>query len=248
MISRRSAIVGGVAATASLMPTTALACPTTVRIIVSLADNQNQGIVPIQASLGNGQDPKNNLYWGALYGVKSYFKRQDGWKVSNADLEYFKEPVLEALQFQVKDQSFVGYAEAWDGAYQKQATEYFMKLLLRPEDSLTIFVGHNPLMDVDVDFPRFAAKHAAQNKTSGKKFAVIGCQSRRYFEEGIKATGHEAYVLTAGNMAPEAYVVEAIIRAWMEDQPAKTARQYAAKAYSKYQKIPIKNSNWLFGV
>ncbi len=236
------------AASSTLIAKPAWACPKTIRVIVSLADNTHQGIVPIKASLGNGQDPKNNLYWGAMYGVKSYFKRQTGWSVTKTDTTHFNPHVLEALNFHIKDQPFIGYAEAWDGAHQKEATEYFMKLLLRPEDSLTIFVGHNPLMDVDVDFPRFAAKHAAQNKNLERKFAVIGCQSKAYFEKGIAATGHTPYVLTNGNMAPEAYVVEAIIRAWLESKPAQTAREYAAKAYAKYQKIPLKNANWLFDV
>ncbi len=248
MLTRRSAIIGGLAATTAVIPRPAFACPKTVRIIVSLADNLNQGIVPVKASLGNGQDPKNNLYWGAMYGVKPFFKRE-GYTVESASKAYFPEGnILEFIEIYKKEQYVPIYAEAWDGAYQKQATQRFMDLLLRPEDSLTIFVGHNPLMDETVPFPKFAKKHVEQNKTGKRKFAVIACQSRQYFEDGIAATGHEPYVLTNGNMAPEAYVVEAIIRAWAEGKPAQTAREYAAEAYAKYQKIPLKNANWLFGV
>jgi len=249
MISRRFAIIGGVAASTTLLPHTALACPTTVRIIVSLADNTNQGIVPIKASLGNGQDPGNNLYWGALYGVKSYFKRQEEYEVkqsrSNA---YLLEGILEKIEiFDTKSYTHI-FAEAWDGARQKEATEYFMNLLAKPKDSLTIFVGHNPLMDTTVPMPDLSRQQLKYNKAKGRKFAVIACQSRSYFEERIEAAGHVPYVLTAGNMAPKAYVVEAIVRAWLENQPAQIARKYAAEAYAKYQKIPLKNANWLFGV
>ena len=74
-VSRRSAILSSFACLASLQSRTFAFAeelePKTVRIIACLADNRNQGIVPISAQLGNGQDPKNNLYWGALYGVKS---------------------------------------------------------------------------------------------------------------------------------------------------------------------------------
>ncbi len=45
----------------------------TIHIFVALCDNKNQGIVPVPPILGNGEDPKNNLYWGALYGVKTFF-------------------------------------------------------------------------------------------------------------------------------------------------------------------------------
>jgi len=34
-------------------------------VFVALADNFNQGIVPVSAKLGNGDNPKTNLYWGA---------------------------------------------------------------------------------------------------------------------------------------------------------------------------------------
>ena len=53
--------------------------PKTIHVFVALCDNINQGIVPVPTKLGNGQDAKNNLYWGALYGLKSYFKRSKDW-------------------------------------------------------------------------------------------------------------------------------------------------------------------------
>ena len=45
--------------------------PVVVHVVVALCDNEHQGIVPVPATLGNGQDPRNNLYWGALYGVRT---------------------------------------------------------------------------------------------------------------------------------------------------------------------------------
>ena len=50
-----------------------------VHVFVALCDNRHQGIVPVPAALGNGQDPKNNLYWGAKYGVKTFFARSPHW-------------------------------------------------------------------------------------------------------------------------------------------------------------------------
>jgi len=35
----------------------------TIHVFVALCDNVNQGIVPVSAKLGNGQDIKGNLYW-----------------------------------------------------------------------------------------------------------------------------------------------------------------------------------------
>ena len=45
--------------------------------LVALCDNLYQGIVPVPASIGNGDSPRTNLYWGCGYGVRTYFlKRQ----------------------------------------------------------------------------------------------------------------------------------------------------------------------------
>jgi hypothetical protein len=48
----------------------------TVHVFVALADHQYQGIIPVPARLGNGDDPDHNLYWGSFaYGVKTFFSR-----------------------------------------------------------------------------------------------------------------------------------------------------------------------------
>ena len=45
-----------------------------VHVFVPLCDNEHQGIVPVNKSLGDGFNPHSNLYWGALYGVKTHLK------------------------------------------------------------------------------------------------------------------------------------------------------------------------------
>src|SRR5947209_9612357 len=52
-----------------------------VHVFVALADNQHQGIVPVPPALGNGSDPQRNLYWGATFGVKTYFKSSEEWQL-----------------------------------------------------------------------------------------------------------------------------------------------------------------------
>ena len=47
-----------------------------IHVLVALCDNVNQGIIPVPAKLGNGDKPDDNLYWGALYGVRTYFLPQ----------------------------------------------------------------------------------------------------------------------------------------------------------------------------
>ena len=54
--------------------------PRLVHVFVALADNASQGIVPVPAAIGNGDDPAKNLYWGAAFGVRTYFKKSFEWK------------------------------------------------------------------------------------------------------------------------------------------------------------------------
>src|ERR1044072_9085598 len=52
-----------------------------IHVFVALADNVNQGIVPVSASLGNGDNAKTKLYWGAAFGVRTFFSKNKDWEV-----------------------------------------------------------------------------------------------------------------------------------------------------------------------
>ena len=56
--------------------------PRTVHVFVALADNKNQGIVPVAAILGNGDVPAHNLYWGSAYGYRTFFSRNADWQLA----------------------------------------------------------------------------------------------------------------------------------------------------------------------
>src|ERR671918_2808728 len=72
-----------------------------IHVLVALCDNENQGIVPVPAHLGNGEDPERNLYWGAAYGVKTYFSRSKDW-AKVAEFQEPKDDVLERIVFRHK--------------------------------------------------------------------------------------------------------------------------------------------------
>lgn len=63
--------------------------PVLIYVIVALCDNEHQGIVPVSKTLGNGNDPQHNLYWGAGYGVKTFLRKSTGWQLvtSSVDLD-----------------------------------------------------------------------------------------------------------------------------------------------------------------
>ena len=69
----------------------------TIHVLVALCDNKYQGIVPVPATIGNGQDARNNLYWGTAYGIKTYFKRSKEWNLLKT--EKVNEVILERAIF-----------------------------------------------------------------------------------------------------------------------------------------------------
>jgi hypothetical protein len=69
--------------------------PKVIHVYVALCDNKYQGIVPVPEKIGNGQDTKNNLYWGCGYGVKMFFKNHaPAWKL----LKLIKDPKDKILE------------------------------------------------------------------------------------------------------------------------------------------------------
>lgn len=72
----------------------------TIHVMVALCDNRYQGIVPVPAKIGNGQDPAGNLYWGCAYGVRTFFRKSKSWILVGS--RKGRGPVLERLVFRHK--------------------------------------------------------------------------------------------------------------------------------------------------
>ena len=141
------------------------ATPKTIHVYVALCDNINQGIVPVPKSLGNGQNPKSNLYWGALYGVKTHFKRSADWSLVKT-LESPNSKILERVLFQHNTTDTYLLADAYDGAFIKQTTIDFLKaasgdlkekvayddamLDFGGSAGLVAYIGHDGLMEFDL--------------------------------------------------------------------------------------------------
>ena len=221
--------------------------PLIAQVIVCLADNQHQGIVPVKPRLGNGQDPKNNLYWGALYGVKTHMLKA-GWK-RVSDKTPLPKGMLERLVLHKKikrgnaqvDAQIV--AEAWDGREIEKATVRFLELAAGHEGKAhaVVYVGHDGLMDFKLKETPKAVKDAP-----ARSAAVFACASREYFQDILKGIGAHALVLTTGLMCPEAYTLDATLQAWFSGADARSTREAVARAYRKYQKCSIKAARGLF--
>jgi hypothetical protein len=223
--------------------------PRLVHVFVALADNEHQGIVPVPAFLGNGDDAARNLYWGAAFGVRNFFKNAPEWK----EIPYFKRlssSVLERSIFQNRTQEVLLVADAYRGSEIKQAlTDFFRAAAGIPDKEATsgsvsggvafqmpavadlvVYVGHDGLMDfpLTVDF----AGH-----TESKRSAIIlACASRSYFGALLGESGATPLLWTNGLMAPEAYTLKAALDGWTQQESKEEIRKRAAAAYAKYQK------------
>ena len=240
--------------------------PVVVHVIVALADNENQGIGPVPRQLGNGQEPRSNLYWGALYGVRTFLAGQGGWTVTPVQQpgdSGIRERAVFFSNVQRAGRSVPVYivADAWDGSEIRTAIEQFLttasggameEILVRQGSRdvsisaggsahLVAFVGHNGLMEFSVRGPM-----KRKDKAVAGSSIVLACSSKQYFYDKLRTVGSHPLLLTSGLMAPEAYTLDAAIRSWAAGDPVAATRHAAAAAYRKYQKTGLKAARSLF--
>lgn len=229
-----------------------------VRVFVALADNAHQGIVPVPKVLGNGDDAARNLYWGAAFGVRTYFKNSQDWK----ELAVVDNPtptVLQRIVFQHKQSGTYLVADGYRGREIKTAIEDFFQaaagsgsaipemrtisgqaLGLAPNADVVAYVGHDGLMDFQLE------KSFAGNGSQKREAIILACASKVYFAGALRQTGAQPLLWTTGLMAPEAYTLKAALDGWIAGESAAAINQRAATAYSTYQKISVASSKGLF--
>lgn len=239
------------------VPALAKGSPRIIHVFVALADNQNQGIVPVPAKLGNGEDPEHNLYWGAAYGVKTFFARSADWRLLACG-QSTKPEVLERCTFQHRAQNVYLIADAYRGSQIKKAIDDFLevagavsaertsstsdKSFLNSSVSadLVAYVGHDGLMDFQLSsLPRGA-------NGSARKTIILACLSKAYFAGPLRAAAAYPLLWTTGLMAPEAYTLKSALDGWIANESDQQVRERAAAAYQKYQKCGLSAARRLF--
>ena len=79
-----------------------------------------------------------------------------------------------------------------------------------------------------------------------KDAAIIACQSSGYFMNHLSVSGGYPLITTTGNLAPEAYVMAAVLNSWaMLEEPA-IIKNKAGDAYHQFQKCGQKAGRRLF--
>jgi hypothetical protein len=230
-----------------------------IHVVVALCDNKYQGIVPVPERIGNGDDPQNNLYWGAGFGVKSFFRKQRDWSLL-AEGPGPQPAILERIVFKHRQSGVHLVADAYRGREIKQATLDFLRFTAGsgPETievrsgseryklntsggaDLIVYVGHDGLMDFTLpEYPQKADERRRQA-------IILACASKPYFERGLRQTGAEPLLWTTNLMAPEAYVLKAAVDGWMLNESGERIRRRAAEAYNRYQNCGLRGALNLF--
>lgn len=230
-----------------------------VHVLVALCDNVHQGIVPVSASLGNGEDPERNLYWGAAFGIKTFFTKSKDWRLVGEARDP-KYAVMERLVFKHRTRDVYLVADAYKGAEIQRAIGDFLlaasggldeavevnidskkfELNISSGADVLAFVGHNGLMDFRL------AEYPEKQDEARREAIILSCASKSYFSTPLRRTGAQPLLWTTNLMAPEAYILKAALDGWMLGEDGEQVRQRAAVAYNSYQNCGLKAAQGLF--
>jgi hypothetical protein len=226
--------------------------PVVVHAVVSLTDNEHQGIVPVSKRLGNGDDLDNNLNWGAAYGFRTYFSKQKGWKriFEKKDVD---EIIMERLVYQFRDKNIFLVGDAYRGKNIKNAVRDFLRFIqtadhtvaIKVNESLTVeagsradlvaYLGHNGLMD-------FFLEGSNKTRKIPCDAVIISCFSKKYFQTLIEDSACYPLIWTTNYITAESYTLHGVIEKWIEAGTKASIRTNAAKYYAKYQNVSLKSA------
>lgn len=243
--------------------------PIVIHTVVALADNKHQWIVPVPESIGNGQEAISNLYWGALYGLKTHLIKSAHWTLVSSirpNDNRILERIVVNKSFRRRDRQVTVYlvADAWDGKYIGETIEQFFRFNAGYDSEeieikdqtiraganahLLVYIGHNALMDF-MGAKNLALKTpAALPENPVNDAVVLACNSYDYFASRLRQIDAYPLLMTHGLMAPEAYTLDAAINSWIRGDNDTQIRKASAASYSRYQKSGLKAAERLFGV
>jgi len=222
--------------------------PLVVHATVVLCTNRTK-----DTDLCNENKASTNLYWGAQYGVKTYFNRDKSW--TRLPLANTKGPGnLERVAFkrvvEIRSRDVEVYlvADVWRGGDVRKAISHFLTMssgeniekfqldgetiYAGGEAHVVAYMGHNGLKN-------FTPKLDLKENTMPNSAIVLGRRTASTFTDPLKDVGTFPLLTTSGVITPEAYILEAAFLSWFSSGSASDTRNATAEAHSKYQKASI---------
>lgn len=225
--------------------------PLVIHVIVPLCSNEQIDCGSPAAGLAGNL--KTNLYWGAVFGHRRFFERKNS-DFKRIDLARGKGALLERAVYkrmiaapgsEGKTREEIIVLDAYHGDSIDQAVETFWHrathggiVHFREGDrdreervSVAGYAGHNRLMD------GLRLQNVPKNQASPIPSFVLACESEQYFGDALRNAGSETLVMTSSLMAPEGYVLDAVVRSIGDGGKPTQIRAAAVKAYAKWQKL-----------
>ena len=212
-----------------------------VAVFVELCDNEHQGIAPVPARIGNGEDAANNLYWGCSDALPKVLRASRDWGRPKHYSDYASRPeaVIDTVVCTRADGAATLYAYAYRGDSIVACMRDFEAALASAQYDMVAYIGHNGLMDEDLpELP------AAQGNTDA---VVLCCMSDEWFSDRIRHLGCRPLLMTRQYMYPAGKVLVDLLAVWLKT-PADAAAVHAAaaKAYAANQRISVKAASGVF--
>jgi hypothetical protein len=105
---------------------------------------------------------------------------------------------------------------------------------------LVAYIGHDGLMDFSLD------SHLTKTDDRERDAVMLACMSKRYFAEPLRKTGARPLLWTTGLMAPEAYILKAVLDGYVLNENGERIGSRAATAYHQYQRCGMNAASRLF--
>jgi len=223
-----------------LWQTPAAAADKTIGVFVALADNKSQGLVPVPARIGNGNDPENNLYWGNSEGLQGTFDHSRRWKLIGKQSSAAGD-ILRTRTYRHVQTGAVLTANAYRGSSMRRCIADYDSAVANASYDLVVFIGHNGLMDFTLPTAVRPPKRVRRADC-----AVLCCKSDSFFRERLIAEGGRPILLTTQLMYPGAFIVTAIAESWMSGGRLDAIRERAGAAYAANQKISRRAGTGVF--
>lgn len=226
--------------------------PLVVRVVVPLCHN---GQIDCGSKVaGKPGALKTNLYWGAIFGARRFLDRKNsGWtrieeRAADGDVlervvyrrfvpgkrwgltrRLEQIVVLEAVHGEAIDRAV---ERLWSTATDGARIQFQDGGRTRDVGVHVVgYTGHNRLMDgLRLPEPSGATKRAVPS-------FVLACYSESYFSSALRRAGSRPLVMTRALMAPEGYVLDAVLRGLGENDSERGLTRRAVHAYAKWQKL-----------
>lgn len=231
-----------------------------VQVLVPLCSNRQINCGGSWAGHPGGL--RTNIYWGAIFGARTFLERPEmQWE--RVDVSKPASPLLEQAVFRrfvpgaawqtEGDVEVLVVLQAVHGALIHHAVNTFWEVALaggevsfrdgarerREPVSVAAYAGHNRLMDGLRLPPKPASLHPVPS-------FVLACMSDKWFGSPLRDAGSPTLVTSRGYMAPEGYVIDAVVKAMAENRTADDVRSAAVEATRKWQRIPRAHADAVF--